>query len=319
MFTNLSLTSKAYKLWELQEKCFNFAQTRYRSFVEDPDFFWMRNFGRFEFVRNWKTYAYSSNQSAVQEITSDSILTKHSIAEISQGISNDGYYQGLQLAPQALDALLQFAKSHPCYANRNPRLPFYIHQREQFEANLSKPLKLAGYMGTHETFEVFQKLKQDPVLLAIAAQYLGHEPKYHRGELAWSFPVQSTESEKRAAAQVLHCDINDYRTIKFFFYLTDVTPECGPHIYLEGTNRNRKFVHQLLGQRCASIPDKVLIETYGVDRLKTVCGPAGFGFVGDPYTFHQGTVPTKTPRLLLQMEFGINTYKTWYFSSGVTS
>jgi len=283
---------------------------------KDASFFWMRNFARFEVVRNWATRDNGSAQAFLENPSSDCIYTDDSLDAVREQFQQDGYYEGLRLSSDALKSLLNFTYTHPCYADRNLSLKFHVNQRQEFEAELGRTIKLAGYMDAHETCEVFQKLKRDPLILAIAASYLGREPKYHRGEIAWSFPCSNpTEAEKLAAAQVMHCDINDYKTVKFFFYLTDVDPGAGPHVYLRGSHKNRKPMHQLLGQRVASIPDDTLVATYGDDNVQMVCGEAGFGFVGDPYSFHKGTTPTDKPRLLLQLEFGVNKYKTWYFNS----
>lgn len=285
-------------------------------FKKDANFFWMRNFARFEVIRDWATRDNGSAKPFIQNSSSDCVDVGDSLEVVRQRFQEDGYYEGLRLMPDALKSLLNFAYSHPCYADRKPELQFNVNQLQAFEAKLGRSIKLAGYMDAHETCEVFQKLKRDPMILAIAASYLGREPKYHRGEIAWSFPSSNpTEAEKLAAAQVMHCDINDYKTVKFFFYLTDVDSGAGPHVYLRGSHKNRKPMHQLLGQRVASIPDETLVATYGEDNERMVCGEAGFGFVGDPYTFHKGSTPTEKPRLLLQLEFGVNKYKTWYFDS----
>ncbi|MEM7793736.1 MAG: hypothetical protein AAF579_04690 [Cyanobacteria bacterium P01_C01_bin.118] len=226
----------------------------------------------------------------------------------------DGYYQGIKLDPSLVDALLLFAHTTVCYGDRDPNIKFLISQQQQIESTLGRRLKCASYFDSHESCDAFQQLKQDPILQAIAAEYLGCQPKYQRGELAWNFPGPTTEANKLATAQVLHCDVNDYRTVKFFFYLTDVDLDSGPHVYIERSHHGRSLWHQMLGQRIASIPDQRLVQHYGTEHVMTVCGEAGFGFAGDPYVLHQGTTPKTHPRLLLQLEFGINTYKTWYFT-----
>ncbi|MEO0407560.1 MAG: hypothetical protein AAF289_09440 [Cyanobacteria bacterium P01_A01_bin.135] len=269
---------------------------------------------RFVKIRQWVASYKPSGQQFVLSNSSKNVTLDTSFTDACERLEQDGYYQGLRLSPSILSELVDFAHINPCYANRQPHLKFYLHNREKMEAELQRPIKIAGYFNTHESCPAFQALKQDPVILGLAANYLGHEPKYHRGEIAWSFPRPASGAEQLAAAQVLHCDINDYKTVKLFFYLTDVDAGCGPHVYLRGTHRGRRPLHQLLGQRCANIADEQLIETYGSDRVTEVHGPAGFGFAGDPYTFHKGVLPSRQPRLLLQLEFGICHYKTWYFS-----
>jgi len=286
-------------------------------FAADPRFYWMRILARFQIVRNSITQGNIcfSDGHTIAISPSKDLSIQSPFPVLCQILKEEGYYQGLQLSPAMLSAFLQFAETMPCYANRDPQLPFLIHERDALATKLDKPIVLASYLNTHESFPAFEALKTNALVLAIASAYLGCEPQYQRGELAWSFPITSTDAEKMAAAQVFHCDINDYRTIKFFFYLSQVDWECGPHAYLKGSHRTRKWHHQLLGQRCAAIADEALIETYGSDAVTTVYGPAGFGFVGDPYAFHKGTAPTRHPRLLMQLEFGINTYKTWYFNT----
>lgn len=313
-----SVKSRPGKLREIPIKAMNILRENQACFAEDPNFYWMKTLARFEFVRDWATR--EKGDQAQPGTPSSTILSTDDSFEVAcQTLQQEGYYQGLRLSPEILTAFLQFTETVPCYANRDPQLQFAIQEREALEAKLGKPILLASYFNAHESFEPFQALKADPLLLAIAASYLGREPLYHRGEIAWSFPAPATEAEKLAAAQVIHCDINDYKTVKFFFYLSDVDLGCGPHVYLKGTHRNRKLHHQWLGQRCASIPDETLIATYGEETVTTVCGSAGLGFVGDPYTFHQGTTPTHKPRLLMQLEYGVNTYKTWHFDTTYTA
>ena len=85
------------------------------------------------------------------------------------------------------------------------------------------------------------------------------------------------------------------------------------HEYIKKRPVRRTLKHQMLGQRCSDIPDETLVRTYGADQLVTVCGPAGSGFVGDPYYFHRGAHPSEGVRALLQIELGCRAYRTWYF------
>ena len=172
---------------------------------------------------------------------------------------------------------------------------------------------MASYLDQQEAWPEFQTLLRDPALKAIAHAYLGHPPVYLRSDLTWSYPGGDASRKARLAnAQVFHCDINDFRTLKFFFYLTDVGIGSGPHAYIKKSPMPRTLHHQLLGQRCASLPENDLVASYPDNDVVTVCGGAGTGFAGDPYYFHRGTSPTTEVRLLLQLEFGIRHYRTWY-------
>jgi hypothetical protein len=283
----------------------------------DPRFLVMSWLARFIAVREWVADRGRYQSPAVIDATvthpAAGACPLESSGQVAKFIQTHGYYVGFSLQDSILQDLLTFAETTPCYANRDSSLPFYIKNKDQFEQALGAPLLVAGYLDTHETCDAYQKLKTDPYLLDVASQYLNHSAVYMRGELAWGFPAPNTQAEKVKTARVFHCDINDFKTIKFFFYLTDVGEGEGPHVYIKGTHRNRRLGHQWIGQGCASIDDEALVETYGRDRVHVVTGPAGLGFAGDPYCLHKGTVPYDQPRLLLQLEFGIYPYRIWYF------
>jgi len=49
----------------------------------------------------------------------------------------------------------------------------------------------------------------------------------------------------KGCVQSLHFDMNGWRTLKFFFYLTPVSDADGPHRCIPGTHRRRPLRHQL--------------------------------------------------------------------------
>jgi hypothetical protein len=295
----------------LGRKSAAYVRRNYRRLVEDPSFFWMKTVARFEVAREWA--AGPTKELARPARPSADVRAKDDFDAVLSTLRRDGYYVGLSLSPATLSELRAHMHENDCYGDRNRRLPLRVENRARVEEAIGHPLKVASHMNQQEDWPVFQRIKRDPWILAIARAYLGREPVYQRSEIAWSFPHASTREEKRAAAQVLHCDINDFRTIKIFFYLTDVEATNGPHAYVKKHPRRRTLKHQILGQRCASLPEGEILDTYGAAQLVTICGPAGLGFAGDPYYFHRGSTPVDGARALMQLEYGCRRYNTWYF------
>jgi hypothetical protein len=284
---------------------------KYRYLATDPGFFWMSTVARFEFARDWATRPkYESSGIAS---SSPLIRAAQDAATVVKTLQTEGYYVGFTLAPDAVSELMACARGTVCYGDRNRNLPFQIDDRAVFEQKLGRKLKLANHFDQQLEWPVFSRLTRDPWLNAVARGYLCREPLFLRSEVLWSFATPATFEERRNAAQVLHCDINDFKTLKVYFYLTDVGPNNGPHEYVKKGPVKRKLMHQMLGQRCASIPDDTLLRIYGANQLVTVCGPAGTGFAGDPYYFHRGAHSSEGCRVLLQFEFGCRAYRTWYF------
>jgi hypothetical protein len=303
---------------KLTRKAVDYVCRNYRYFVQDPSFFVMKTMARFELARSWATRPKPT--SMVQTLAQPSVITASGgVASAIASLHREGYFVGLALRPEVLAELRKQVRSTHCYADRDHQLPFFAEERAQLEQRLGRTIKVASYFDQHERWHIYRELAQDPQLLAIARGYLGCEPVHLRSEISWSFPCLPTREEKVETAQVFHCDINDYKTLKFFFYLSDVGRDDGPHAYIKKEPRRRTLLHQALGQRVASLPEDQLVDTYGAQQVVTVCGGAGLGFVGDPYYFHRGSTPTRESRLMLQIEVGCRRYRTWYFDTSAAA
>ena len=288
-------------------KLMRYCEQSYQCLVRNPSLFLMRKIGRFELVRN-AVCRLSQNPERLLQLFSNSpsIFEDLNVDDVASALKTDGLYAGLALPQDIVEDIRHYVMNTPCYGNRNLSLPFLFSEKEQAEVQFQEVFRCASYPTLPQPS--IQKVVYDPGLLAIATAYLGTVPVYVASELLWSFPVQANWDEQIKMAQVFHYDLDDYRAVKFFFYLTDVGLTSGPHVSIRGTHRNKRLLHQLLGQRCASIPDQTLVSDYGAENVVALVGDAGFGFVEDSCCFHKGALPTEQPRLMLQVEFSINYY-----------
>ena len=145
--------------------------------------------------------------------------------------------------------------------------------------------------------EQVQDLVFDKSLLNFAQEYLGSRPILDLIAFWWSAPFSG--QGKSAAAQMYHFDMDRIKFIKFFFYLTDVTPESGPHCYVKGSH---KTLPKSL-RRDGRFADQEIEHIYGVDNLVEICGKKGTILAVDTRGFHKGKDLTDSNRLLLQIEF----------------
>ena len=292
------------KLVKLLDYCYK----SYQCLSYNPKLFFMRKLARMEVIRNWisSLYRFRGKSYEVSQ-TKSSIFPQIDVDASVLAIENDSYAPGLNLPQAMVQEIVNYAYSTPCYADRNPEHSFSYREREKAEVLLGQQIRIGSYFHA-EGCSAARKLENDPGILAIAAKYLGAPPIHIASEIWWSFPVEGTQMDQLKAAQVFHYDLDDYRFIKFFFYLTDVDLSSGPHILIRGSHKNKPLSHQLLGVRCASKPDQEIVDCYGAENLVTITGPAGMGFAEDATCFHKGTLPTQRERLLLQLEFAINSY-----------
>lgn len=300
-----AVINSSQNIWD---KFSTYCQRSYQFLSKNPRLFLMRKLARFEFLRDWIMFFLQRSVKSY-EVTKDnpSVFPDINADEVVSGLDNESFYLGINLPKNIVQEIRNYAYSKPCYANRNENFQFYYRDKEKVEAKTGKQIRLASYFGA-DNCPTIKKLETDPRLLAISAKFLGATPVHIATELWWSFPTSATPMEQLKAAQVFHYDMDDYRFIKFFFYLTDVDSLSGPHVTIRGTHKNKKLSHQLLGVRCASKDDNEIVDCYGAQNVVAICGPAGFGFAEDTYCFHKGAPPTQKERLLLQIEFAIHHY-----------
>ncbi len=232
-------------------------------------------------------------------------------------LERDGQFQGLRLPKAAVEEIRKFTNRSMCYGNADPALACEPGQVENAVDDRGQPIVIADYLESIKDCGAIRRLWEDRQLLEIAGGYLRTEPRLVRSRLWWSLPLRPAARKEcnggGTAAAVnpaifgqnrYHFDLHDWRTLKFFFYLTDVHEGCGPHVFIRGSHRHHKLVDQFSLKR--GFNASPLLDRYGAENVVKVTGDAGFGFVEDPFGFHTGLPVTKSPRLILEVTFGVS-------------
>jgi len=245
-----------------------------------------------------------------------SIFGSIAIAEIVTSLERDGLFTGIRLPQHIVDDLNEFALKTPCYGNHIKKLRFLPQEYKDAQSRCPSPILVGHYMDKIFDCPIVDQIEKDPLLIEIASRYLRTTPCLINSRMWWSFRAEHLDEGtlKLASQNLLHFDMDDWSSIKFFFYLTNVDVDSGPHVYLRRSHRRKRLRDQFtifLGK-----PDSKTIDFYGRDNLVTICGPAGFGFVEDPFGFHMGTVTQKDPRLVLEIEYGISDMSRQYLRNG---
>lgn len=141
------------------------------------------------------------------------------------------------------------------------------------------------------------RLLADQSLVDLARDYLGCEPINDLVAMWWSCPHGAVASS--SAAQLFHFDMDRVYFLKFFFYLSDVEDDTGPHEYVRGSHRKKR--REFLQDRRYS--DKEIDAEYGADSRHRFVGPRGTVLCADTSGFHKGNRLERGTRLLLQIEF----------------
>jgi hypothetical protein len=227
-------------------------------------------------------------------------------------LRTDGVAFGLDIPRTIVDAIVAFARHDPVYADRDPRLGFPLDERPAAEHALGKPILVAQHFNVAAACPEVARLASDPVLELIAARYLGSVPVLVGTDMWWTFPVDASAEDRHRHAHLFHRDVDDFAFVKFFFYLTDVDHDDGPHVIVTGSHRRppvARWSDRLVLRRYS---DAEIAALYPATAITTIVGAAGTGFAEDTLCVHKGSTPTDRPRLLLQFEYALHDYEVMH-------
>ncbi len=140
------------------------------------------------------------------------------------------------------------------------------------------------------------RLANDKQVLRVVESYFKCRPTISNISLWWSLKTDGAPEE----AENFHRDIDDWRQLKLFIYLTDVDEDLGPHVFVRGSHSARKYLN------ARRYSDMEIVTTFGAERIVTFTGPHGTCFLENTFGLHKGTTARKGNRLLFQVLYTLN-------------
>jgi len=139
-------------------------------------------------------------------------------------------------------------------------------------------------------------IANDGVVLDAVSAALGAKPKITYMAAWWSIPHPGEPRQ----AENFHRDVDDWRFIKLFVYLTDVDESSGPHSFVRGSHLSPAL------RRIQRYSDSAVDEAFGTERTVVFTGPAGSSILENTYGLHRGTPPRSRLRLMFQVVYGLS-------------
>jgi hypothetical protein len=185
------------------------------------------------------------------------------------------------------NSIFEYLRGHDAFLSDGRLMPI---------AQLPADCRIAVYpLGTLiKNFDIMSLITAAPVM-RLATDYLGCKPTLSGLSAYWSFPG----NEPAVPTQHFHRDLDDWRFLKLFVYLTDVDHGSGPHAYVMQSHRTAAHF------RARPYSQRAIDRCYGHDQVHRVIGARGTAFMADTYGIHAGTVPARAPRLILQAQYSL--------------
>lgn len=131
-------------------------------------------------------------------------------------------------------------------------------------------------------------LANHPHILEVGEAYLGAIPVIAALRTWWTVPTPGAQPE---ATELFHRDVDDYRFLKLFVYLTDVDERSGPHVFARGSH-TQPALCEIRRYR-----DDEVARVIEQDDLIRFTGCAGTAFLEVTYGLHRAKPPVARPRL----------------------
>jgi hypothetical protein len=263
---------------------------RVRLLVADPRYipFYLQRRVMNPAARQWIASRVARRLPSVGEVPK-----KPEVAQVTNELATYGIAMlGKVLTPEQCDEVQRYFAKREVFDSYRPNGAHFL------------PLSEARYADTHVAHHRSEDILRAPYLLAlandaritaIASEFLGCKPTIGYLAAWWSFNTPLGPQQ----AEFFHRDVDDWKFLKFFIYLTDVEDENGPHVYVRQSARS-----DLLA-RIGRFSDQQVTETFGSDSVMTIRGERGTAFLEDTFGIHKGQAVDRGVRLAFQVVYSL--------------
>lgn len=163
--------------------------------------------------------------------------------------------------------------------------------------------------------KAIQNLMSDPSILNVAQNYLNTTPIVDVTAMWWNTDYQKEPDSE--AAQYFHFDMDRIKWLKFFFYITNVDEDKGPHSFVEGSHKDGGIPYAMTSKGYTRLSDEEVINYYGKERVKVFSAPKGTIIAEDTRGLHKGTNVVNGDRLIFQIQFSNSLFGAQYQKSKI--
>lgn len=241
------------------------------------------------------------------------MMTQERLLKITQGLNERGYYvfEENKLSSDVCDRILQLGLEMPVNVREVPQLTGEKYNR-------SKPRAIRYDFSSRDLLKSndIQDLIADPTLEAVAKSYLKTNPIIDIITMWWNTAFSPEPSKE--AAQYFHFDMDRLKWVKFFFYITDVGPDQGPHTFVEGSHRSNSIPDFLLTKGYARLEDEDVQKKFSQSSFKEFLGSRGTIIAEDTRGLHKGKNVKNGDRLVFQLQYSNHIFGSTFDKQEVT-
>ena len=217
--------------------------------------------------------------------TSPTIFKKLNHSKAIQNLKEHGIFDELFLPEKETNQILEFCKITKFNFNRDENYKINFSERLN-----QKNLYIMNINNPHLNCETINKITHDQQIILLIKDYFGINPLIDSTQIFWSIPCFDNNGNiiKPPNNEFgYHYDIDGFKFLKLFFYLTDVNNDKdGSHVFIKKNKQNKQFIKSIHRR----VSDDFVEQNYS-DRIFKVIGKKGKGFLEDTSNYHKGNFP----------------------------
>jgi hypothetical protein len=230
----------------------------------------------------------NTNQKNIKHV----ILNEETDTVVNE-LTVNGYSESIELESSTVAKIIKFLDGTFFMPDRSIEQSVRINFKDENSPSTSS---IYSILNPHLRSELMREIVEDPQLIHIAEKYLDTQPILMNSQIWYTFPNTVNRNHHNFG---FHYDIDDYRFLKFFFYLDEVTDDNGPHVIIKATH-NEASLFKFFNRRISN----ELAQVRYSEKIIYMKGKSGQGFAEDTFCYHKGCYPKKR-RLIFQIQFGI--------------
>jgi len=230
-------------------------------------------------------------------------ITASDFTNIIADLKNIGYATlPCSLHKNICDEILSYAylQQHTClarYGSQNRR--YEVSGLDELQPYTLSAAMKESCINASNTIHI---IINDPVILGLVSFYLRTKICVRSVSFWHSFEAIDHEPYGELA-QLFHYDLDEFRWLKLFIFLTDVSDNNGPHVFIPGSHRPGFKDPKLLSRGYARISDDDMDRYHPRSSWKYLTCSAGTLVLADTRCWHKGTAVKTGVRSLLQPEY----------------
>jgi hypothetical protein len=143
------------------------------------------------------------------------------------------------------------------------------------------------------------RLANAPLILDAVSQVLGARPTIATFQAWWTLGENNAAGSHVHQDDVYHRDVDDWRFIKLFVYLTDTNERSGAHNFVLKSHSSRHLT------RRGAIPDEEVHNTFPAADIVTIISDAGTVFLENTWGIHRPLLATEGRRLIFSVLYSL--------------